>query len=282
MTSSTFDMHSPHMRHLLACVFIGIGLFAVAAAHAAAANAADAVFRQGFEPYAGVGPTQTCTYTPDGNGFFTLTSAASNYTVRLPPGYDTQNPQPRQLLVAIHGCGDSAMNFATWAAVPFALRASQDYIAISVGGRDGQCWSVGTDDALVSAAIAHASSCFYVHEHKIVLAGYSSGGGLAYHLAMTDARRYAGVLIENSSLSSVVGASHVDAALDAVWWPLNIAHSARISDENYPIAAVQADWSKMLAHDFPLQTRAIAGMHGDTSDDWQAFLLPKMANWVSP
>ena len=64
--------------------------------------------------------------------------------------------------------------------------------------------------------IAHASSCFWVHPHKVVLAGYSSGGGLAYHLAMATTRDYAGVLIENSSLSSAVGGSgQGDAALAA-------------------------------------------------------------------
>ncbi|MEO6688464.1 MAG: hypothetical protein ABIN56_05070 [Dokdonella sp.] len=253
------------------------------AAHAFPINAADAVFNDGFEPYAGIGPTQTCPYTPDGNGFFTLTSPASNYAVRLPPGYDAQNPQPQRLLVAIHGCGDNAMNFATWAASPYALRATQNYIAISIGGRDGTCWNIGTDDALVSAAITHVSSCFYVHQHKIVLAGYSSGGGLAYHLAMTDARRYAGVLIENSSLSSAVGgAGNVNAALDAAWWKIDVAHSARIGDMSYPIAEVQADRGKMLAHDFPLQYRELDGTHNGTSDDWSLFLIPKMANWVSP
>ena len=280
MRSLSMGIRASHTCLVAVCAFACVA--SIAATSTAPINAHDAIFDDGFQPYAGDGPTQTCPYTPDANGFFTLSSPASSYAVRLPPGYDAQNPQPQRLLVAIHGCGDNAMNFATWAASPYALRASQNYIAISIGGRDGQCWSVGTDDALVSAAITHVSSCFYVHQHKVVLAGYSSGGGLAYHLAMTDARRYAGVLIENSSLSSVVGASHVDAALDAAWWPLNVAHTARLGDMSYPIAGVQADWTKMLAHDFPLQTRQIDGAHGDTSDDWQAFLLPKMTNWVSP
>ncbi len=283
MSPSTLCHWAARVRMLVEAACVAACCMTAVAAHAFPINAADAVFNDGFEPYAGIGPTQTCPYTPDGNGFFTLTSPASNYAVRLPPGYDAQNPQPQRLLVAIHGCGDNAMNFATWAASPYALRATQNYIAISIGGRDGACWNIGTDDALVSAAITHVSSCFYVHQHKIVLAGYSSGGGLAYHLAMTDARRYAGVLIENSSLSSAVGgAGNVNAALDAAWWKISVAHSARIGDMSYPIAGVQTDRDKMLAHDFQLQYRELDGTHNGTSDDWSLFLIPKMANWVSP
>lgn len=270
------------LRTLAESAFALALLVAASAARALPLNAADAVFNDGFEPYAGSGPTQTCPYTPDANGFFTLTSPASTYAVRLPPGYDTQHPQPQRLLVAIHGCGDNAMNFATWAASPYALRSTQNYIAISIGGRDGACWNIGTDDALVTAAITHVSSCFYVHQHKIVLAGYSSGGGLAYHLAMTDARRYAGVLIENSSLSSVVGTGNVNAALDAVWWLINVAHSAHINDESYPISGVRADRDKMLAHQIPLQYREAPGTHDGSSEDWSDYLIPKMTNWVSP
>jgi poly(3-hydroxybutyrate) depolymerase len=263
------------VRLVLAALLLG------SATLRAASN--DTIHDDGFEPYAGSGPTQTCPYTPDSNGFFTLTSPASTYVVRLPPGYDAQNPQPQRLLVAIHGCGDTAMNFATWGAVPFVLRPTQDYIAISIGGRDGQCWNIGTHDVLVTAAIAHVSACFYVHQHMIVLAGYSSGGGLAYHLAMANTRDYAGVLIENSSLSSAVGgASQVDAALDQAGWKIEIAHSARIDDGSYPIAVVQADRVKLLAHGFPLQYRELPGTHDGTSDDWSEYLIPKMAAWVSP
>jgi len=252
------------------------------AATAAIDHSSDLLYRDSFEPYAGQGPTQVCTYTPDADGFFTLTSPQSPYTVRLPVGYDVQHPQPQRLLVAIHGCGDTAANFATWAAVPFSLRATQDYIALSVGGRDGTCWNASTDGVIVEAAIAHASSCFFVHPHKVVLAGYSSGGGLAYRMAMTDAQAYAGVLIENSGLYSVVGSGNVDATLDAADWNINVAHTARIDDASYPIASVHADWEKMIAHQFPLQSREIAGVHGDTATDWEGYLIPKMGAWVSP
>ncbi len=228
---------------------------------------------------AGPRPTQTCPATPDANGFFTLTSTAADYVVRLPPGFDPE--VPHRLLVAIHGCGDSAMNFATWGAVPWALRDTQDYVAISLGGRDGMCWTMGTDGAIVDAAIAHVRSCFWVHQKQIVLAGYSSGGMLAYRVGLANADRYAGLLIENSGLSQGVDGNPA-AALDAAAWKLHVAHTARIMDGSFAIVGVRADRDAMLARDFPLEYRELDGGHDGSSDDWAAYLIPKMATWSAP
>lgn len=228
----------------------------------------------------GPAPTQTCTYTKDNAGFFKLTSPSSDYWVRLPPTYDEKAPKPTRLLVALHGCGDTALNFATWGAAPQAIRATQDYIAISIGGRDGQCWTMNTDGALATAAITHLRSCFYVHQKKIVLAGYSSGGMLAYRMGFLDAGKYAGILIENSGLSQGVG--NVATALSGAAWKINVAHSARTEDQSFLIAGVRSDRDKMIAASFPLQYRELPGDHNGTSDDWSGFLLPKMATWAAP
>ncbi len=135
-----------------------VGCFLIAAG--ARSQSSDLIFAGDFEPGPGPGPTQSCPFTADADGFFTLSSPNSDYVVRLPPGYDVVNPVPQRLLVAMHGCGDTAYNFATSAAVPSALRASQNYIAISIGGRDGLCWNVPGNAGLVSAAITHVRSCF--------------------------------------------------------------------------------------------------------------------------
>ena len=260
------------------CISLAALAFLISSVTAAAG---DFIFADDFSN-PGPGPTQSCTVNPDSNGFFTLTSTASNYVVRLPPAYEVAHPRPSRLLVALHGCNDTAINFATWAAVPFALRSSQNYIAISVGGRDGACWNLSTDAALVNAAIAHVRSCFYVHQERIVLGGYSSGGGLAYKLAMTDALTYAGVLIEHSSLRSVVGSSNVDAALNAAAWKLNIGHAAGINDLVYLIADVHSDMTKIVAHGFPMQYREDASDHNGSSSEWSDYLIPLMANWSLP
>jgi predicted esterase len=228
----------------------------------------------------GPGPTQQCAFTKDAQGFFKLTSTKSDYWVRLPANYNAAAPQPAPLLVAIHGCGDTAYNFATWGAAPYALRATQDYIAISIGGRESQCWTVGTDGPIVTEAIAHVRSCFYAHQKKIVLAGYSSGGMLAYSLGMKNAGAYAGILIENSGLTQGVG--NPDTALAGAAWKINVAHSARTEDQSFLIAGVRTDRDKMVAAGFPLQYRELPGTHDGSTDDWALFLIPKMAAWSAP
>lgn len=234
-----------------------------------------------FVDEAGPGPTRDCPFTADANGYFTRTTAASDYVVRLPVGYDVAHPRPTALLVAIHGCGDSAMNFATWGAVPYDLRATQDYLAISIGGRDGQCWDLGIDVPSVQAAIADVRSCFYVHQKRIVVAGYSSGGMMAYKIGMTDAAHFAGILIENSGLYAA-GLGNLDTALDAVAWKINVAHTAHLDDQSFTIDPVRADKAKMLAHGIPLVYREQPGTHDGTSDDWARFLIPAMATWHAP
>jgi len=226
----------------------------------------------------GPGPTQSCPFTKDSLGFFDLASPMSPYTVHLPANYDVQNPTPRGLLVALHGCGDMARNFAQWGAVAGSFRASHDYIAISLGGREGACWMVPQDGALVMAAIDHVRSCFWVHQKKIAIAGYSSGGILAYDFGLRHAAMFAGILIENSGLPG----GNVDALLAGAAWKLHIGHSARLSDGSFPIAGVQAGRDKLLAAGFPLEYRELPGSHDGTSDDWSMFLLPKLAGWMAP
>ena len=259
-------------------------LFAMSCASALAGNIVEVpLFVDGFDVAdAGPAPTQSCPVNPDANGFFQITSALSTGTVRLPPDYSVASPQPRRLLVALHGCGDTAANFATWAAVPFALRGSQDYIALSVGGREGSCWNLANDGAIVAAAIDHLRTCFFAHQRRIVIAGYDSGGMLAYKLAMTDALRYAGVLIENSGLTQAVGIANVDTVLDAAAWKINVAHTARTLDLTFPIAGVRSDRDKMLARQFPLLYRELVGDHTGVTEDWSQYLIPAMASWVAP
>ena len=61
-----------------------------------------------------------------------------------------------------------------------------------------------------------------------------------------------------------------------------MAHSARLDDTSFPIAGVRADRDKLLAHAFPLQYRELAGTNDGVSEDWSDYLIPLMANWVSP
>jgi len=224
----------------------------------------------------GPAPTMTCPQNRDSSGFFTLTSARSDYVVHLPADYSVAFPTARPLLVALHGCGDSARNFAGWAGAPGSFRASHDYIMISIGGRENACWDQNADRPIVMAAIDHVKSCFWVHQKKIVLGGYSSGGVFAYDLGLKNAQLFAGILIENA------GMFLSDSQLRAAAWKLNIAHSAGVQDTRFPIATARTDRDRLLGLGFPMSYQETPGNHDGTSDTWEQFLLPKIAGYSAP
>jgi dienelactone hydrolase len=219
----------------------------------------------------GPAPAGCTAITKDKDGFFTRANGAASYVGFVPASY---TGKPTTLVVGMHGCGDNAKNFATWAVAPYDTRGKAEYLGISIGGKDGQCWDTSADIAKVTAAIADMSTCFYVHQQKVVLAGYSSGGMLAYKLGLSDASKYAGIIIENSGLGSASPA--------AAAWKINVAHIAHKSDGSFPLAKTQADWAKLEAAGIPLQKREVDGDHNGSSDDWNDFLLPKIGTWKAP
>ena len=219
----------------------------------------------------GPAPAGCTGITKDKDGFFTRTTPQGSYVGFVPKSYAGK---PTTLLVGIHGCGDSALHFAQWAVNPYKTIATQDYISISIGGRDGQCWDTKNDEPKVTAAITDISTCFYVHQQKVVLAGYSSGGILAYKMGLTQSAKYAGIIIENSGLGGTApsGAS----------WKINVAHIAHLNDDSFPIAGTRADWAKLEAAKIPLQKKEVPGTHDGDTLDWADFLIPKIASWKAP
>lgn len=219
----------------------------------------------------GPAPAGCTGITKDSDGFFTRTTAKSTYVGFVPKSYAGA---PTTLVVGLHGCGDDAMNFATWAVNPWDTRGKQAHIGISVGGKDGSCWDTSKDGDKVLAAIDDIATCFYVHKQKVVLAGYSSGGMLAYRLGLSQSSRFAGIIIENSGLGS--------AQPGAATWKINVAHIAHKADGDFPLSTVHSDWAKLEAAGLPLQKSEVDGDHDGNSDDWNAFLLPKIASWKAP
>lgn len=223
-------------------------------------------------PPAGCGEVQT-----DGSGFFQRSSARGPYVGFVPKSY---TGKPMRLIVGLHGCGDDAYNFATWGVAPESTRETQDWIAISVGGETGggSCWKQ-SDAPIVLAAIDDVSTCFYVHKHQVVLAGFSSGGELAYGMGLQNASRFAGILGECTGLSA---AGDPATLLAGASWKLPIAHLAHTGDPVFPIAGVRADWAKIEAAGFPLQKRETGGVHDGVGEDWSDWLLPIGRTWTSP
>jgi predicted esterase len=222
-------------------------------------------------------PVGCGTLAKDANGLFTRTTSKGPYVGFVPKAYAGK---PTRLVVGLHGCSDDAYNFATWAMSPWPTRDQQDWIAISVGGETGggKCWSQ-SDAAIVMAAIEDVSKCVYVHQRKIVLGGYSSGGELAYGMGLAHAERFAGLLLENTALHA---AGNPDQLLALASWKLPIAHTARTGDTIFSIASVRADWAKIEAAGFPLQKRELPGGHDGLGEDWTGWLHPKAVQWRSP
>jgi hypothetical protein len=224
--------------------------------------------------------------TYDTNGFFHLDSGQSAYVGYKPDTYS--DSQPISLLVWMHGCGGDAEGDLWTVAAP-ASRQTQSYIAISIGGRDGDCWSVDTDTPKVLAAIVDVSRYFNINPRKIYLAGYSSGGDMTYRVGLQHSSLFAGLLVENSDPFQDTGATQAS-LLASASWKINIAHLAHLSDATYPIASVRADLATLTANGFPVTLIEKAGTHYDpdtgtsgTSYDLIHFLLPFVdAGWKSP
>lgn len=226
-------------------------------------------------------PDVTCAFSKDADGFFTRWSGKGNYVGYVPKSYDGNAPM--RAIVAMHGCGDDMTNFAKWGVSPWATRSTQDWIGISVGNESGsgKCWSMGVDDDKVLAAVDDLARCLWIHHAKIVVAGFSSGGMLAYRVGLAHAERFAGILIEHSGLYAAAGSSE-DSFLSGASWKLHIAHRAAWGDSSFPIDTVRADWTRTQNAGFPLETSETAGTHDGTSDDWTAWLIPASKGWIAP
>jgi predicted esterase len=215
-------------------------------------------------------PSKTCTQKVDAEGFFEFGTLKS--TVRLPPGGTGALP----LVIGLHGCGDAAKTFAQWAISPPEGRKSQSYIALSVGGRDGACWDVKADEDKVQAELTEALACFAVDRKKIFIAGYSSGGQLAYQVGLKNAKRYAAILIEHSSIPNR------DVLLAGTARPIEVAAIGAINDTNFPPAVFNVDWSALRGRGHTIDTQTLPIDHNGRSQDWLGFLLPKVKIWKAP
>jgi len=206
-----------------------------------------------------IGPDGFVVTTYDANGFFHLNSGQSAYVGYKPDSYSSGTSI--SLFVWMHGCGGDAEG-DLYTIAPDATRATQSYIAISIGGRDGACWDVNADTPKVLAAITDVAKHFNINSHKIYLGGYSSGGDLTYRVGFQHTSMFAGLLVENSDPFRDTGATQAS-LLASASWKINIAHLAHLSDDSYPIATVRASLAALTANGFPVHAVEKAGTHYD-------------------
>lgn len=215
--------------------------------------------------------------TYDGSGIFTLNSGQSDYFGYKPDTYS--DATPINLFVWMHGCGGNAYG-DVFSIAPTPTRSTQSYIAISIGGRDGDCWSVNVDTPKVMAAVADIKRYYNINPSKIYIGGYSSGGDLAYRVGFPNANTFAAILIENSDPYRDTGVTEA-VAIASAQWKINIIHLCHLSDGTYPITQVRAHLADFAAAGFPVTKIEKAGTHYDpdsgmtgTDYDRVHFLMP--------
>jgi hypothetical protein len=219
------------------------------------------------------------------------------YWVDVPESYDPSNLTPITLFVWMHGCGSESGGdiYTVSPETVGGTKIPRNWIAISVGGRDGECWDPDTDGALVFAAIEDTETHFNIDRHRVILGGYSSGGDLAYRTAFYNSSYFAGLLAENTAPFRDTGSAAPD-SLAAATTKFHVAHLAHIQDEVYPIAQVRSEVGLMTGSGFPVELLELDGNHynepgevvnghkvAGTDADLIKFLLPFLeAGWRSP
>ncbi len=234
-------------------------------------------------------PKDPITYPTDEP--FQLNSSASDYWAYVPGRYDGSHQTPTTLFVWSHGCGgDSGGDIYT-----VSPGGAQDWISVSVGGRDGECWDPAGDQDKIMKAIATMKTHFNINPRTVILGGYSSGGDLSYRTAFEHSRQIAGVLAENTSPFRDTGLTQAQ-ALAAASSKFEVVHLAHIQDDVYGIAGVRSETDAMTAAGFPVQRVEVDGTHYDnpgaivngnpvpgTDADVATHLLPHIDDgWTSP
>lgn len=236
-----------------------------------------------------VGPTSSVPTAPIGyakDTVFLVNGVGAQYYAYVPASYDASHQTPTKVLVWMHGCG----GYAEGDASTVSPGGAQDWISISVGGRDGACWQLPGDSAVVLAALADLKTHFNVDPRRVVVGGYSSGGDLAYRTAFYNARTFAGVIAENTSPFRDTGSTAAQ-SLGAAAWRFPVYHLAHLGDEVYPIGGVRQEVGQVQAAGHLVNLIERPGGHYDdpgpgvpgTDADLRTYLLPALgAGWLAP
>ena len=223
-------------------------------------------------------PSNPITFSKD--TVLALTDPQSDYWAYVPDPYDSTHQTPTELFVWMHGCGGEGSGDI----YTISPSTSEQYISLSVGGREDTCWAPNVDQDKVLAAIADLETHFNIDRHRIVIGGYSSGGDLAYRTAFYHADMFAGLLAENTSPFRDTGSTQAQ-SLAAASWKFNVVHLAHTEDDTYPISGVRAETDAMASAGFPIRRIERPGAHYDTNtdSDMQTLLLPHLDDgWRSP
>jgi hypothetical protein len=226
---------------------------------------------------------------------FAVNSGGVHYYGFVPSSYDASNQTATPLLIWLHGCYGEAEGDA-WVVDP---GEEQDWLTLSLAGREGGdegvCWIPSVDEAKVMAALADFETHFNVNRQRVILAGYSSGGDLAYRTGFRHSSTFAGLLIANSTPFRDTESSAAE-SLAAATTKFHIVALAHEQDETYPLATVVKETNEVKAAGFPLTLIERRGEHWNepgekvegvtvpgTDADIRTYLLPHIDDgWLAP
>jgi predicted esterase len=235
-----------------------------------------------------------------------------SYYVATPPKYDATGNTPMRLLVWMHGCGGEAKGDTYEMIASNKLDAhgetqdddNRDFIVISIGGTDEGCWDPNTDVIKVLMAVADVTTHFNIDRRHIFIAGYSSGGDLAYRTIFYNADEFAGILAVNTNPFRDTGSTEAQ-SMAAAAWKFNIAQVAHSEDTEYHPDACTAclegaddpgvtpAMNDLRSAGYNVQYVIKPGTHSDEDDfvnhtgtdyDFRQYVLPFIDNpaWESP
>jgi predicted esterase len=199
----------------------------------------------------------------DAGGFFT-----TGYWAVVPPSYDQTNQTPEALLVWMHGCGGSAEADSFYLT---NFTSDRPYIVISLNGPEGEgdgpsCWDTGdqADVQQVLTDVASAETHFNIDPRRVIIAGYSSGGDLAYQTIFNHADTFAGILAINTDpVRDNTFNNDIDSAIATAAWKFPIVHVMHQSDTTYPPGPVQQNLAALANAGFPVTSYDPPGDHYD-------------------
>jgi hypothetical protein len=142
---------------------------------------------------------------------------------------------------------------------------------------------------IVMNAIAYMKTRFNIDPLKVFIGGYSGGGDMAYYVAFSDSRTFAGVIAENTNpwrdnpFRNSPGAAF---SANASGWKFNVAHLYHTNDENYTKAETENALDTMRDNGYPVNRSKQPGSHSDvnTASDLRAWFPHwiQSADWEAP
>jgi phospholipase/carboxylesterase len=202
-----------------------------------------------------------CTANADKIGFTNRTAQGNAYVAYVPASYSPQTPTP--LVVALHGAGDTAMNYLS-----IIWKGNADtngFIVIAPEGTaplgNGFTWN-SSDESLILAAATDVYACYAIDPKKEIIHGFSAGGIMAYLIGLHDAARFSGISISSADLGSAE-AIHGGALLPSAW-KIPVSHFHGTQDQNFPIQYAITGMNRLEDAGHPFYWHPFDGGHTTT------------------